>query len=137
MDGPARRDRQRRPLAVAAERDQLVDRLRSLGVRSSEDLKGNREGQALAVELQELTGQIRAMKNEIKLLDQTITRTESGLRRLERRQLIEAGGAKSEKEYDRMIRTALELEEELRGRSGQTAPDPELNAVLDEALRHR
>ena len=135
-----RRARAQHSLArLVSERERLLDRLLSLGVRSSDDLKNNAVALPLADELAELIGQIKAAQQQIERLDVAIAGTESGLRRLERKTLVTTTGSLTEKEHGQMAQTILELKEELRGPDARPGilSDFERDAALNEALRRR
>jgi hypothetical protein len=135
-----RRARAQHALArLVSERDRLLDRLLSLGVRSTDDLKNNAVALPLADELAELTGQIKAAQQQIERLDVAIAGTESGLRRLERKSLVKTTASLDEKELGQMAQSLLELKEELRGPDASPGilSEFERDAALNEALRRR
>ncbi len=124
---------------LVSEQERLLDRLLSLGVRSSDDLKSNTVALALADELAELIGQIKTVQEQVVRLDVAIARIESGLRRLERNKLMQTNGSLAEKELRQMTQTALELKEELRSRGAKPRifSEFERDITLSEALRSR
>ncbi|NLX96624.1 MAG: hypothetical protein GXY83_10645 [Rhodopirellula sp.] len=112
-------------------RDQetLVEQLQRLGVASSADLKNVPEGRPLAEELVEIARQAQGMATEVERLNLAIIEAESKLRRIERREAMQASGLGEEE----MVRTGLELTEKVRAdRSGLEGL--EVNEILGKML---
>ena len=69
--------------AALAERDELAARLRSLGVNSAADLKGNVRGQRVAVNLAKLAAEIDGREQQLADSDTALLRAKSLVRKIE------------------------------------------------------
>ena len=106
-----KRDSMQRILdALCRDQESLVEQLRGLGIDSSADLKNVPDARPLAEELAEVVRQAQGMRNEVARLDFVIIEAESKLRRIERREAMEASGLAEEE----MFRSRLELSEKVR-----------------------
>ena len=97
---------------------------------SVQELRANPVVAVISDELLEIEKQIRVVKVKIKEHDVAIPKLESGLRRLERRKLLQDAGV-TDKEMNDLIATTVELDEKLKSESehGVTS-DIELDKVL-------
>jgi hypothetical protein len=125
-----KRDRTQRILdGLCRDRAALIEQLRRLGVASAADLKNAPEARPLAEELVEVARQAQGIEGEVARLDTAIAEAESNLRRIERREVIEANGwAEAE-----MIRAGLELSAKMstnRDDLRVLAVDETLNEIL-------
>ncbi len=113
----------------------VVQSMRSAGIETADDLKKSPVNEAIADELLEVEKQAKAIRSKVCAHDDAIARLESGLRRLERRKLLEEAGV-SDKELDELVATTLELDETLKGgNGGGAAIGIELEKVVNEALK--
>jgi hypothetical protein len=126
----ARQDEAHRLLeALRRDQDELAERLRRLGVRSSADLRHIPAARPLAEELAEVVHLIRDQQKVAQRLGEATIEAGSRLRRLQRRGVIEPTGD----EEVQFIRTGVELTE--RPWSDQSDPMLlEVDGIVDEML---
>jgi formylglycine-generating enzyme required for sulfatase activity len=115
--------------AAFADRDDLVARLRSVGVNAAVDLKGNIRGQRIAENIAKLATEIGARDRQLTLIDGEILKAKSLVRRMEQEQ---AGISE-----DEMRKLALQLREAEERTDGPSLPITpiDVNAAVENALR--
>jgi len=123
---------------LAADRDQLVVRIRMLGFRGKAEVMADKVGRTLAEELERLSQQITSMKAEVTAMDTVIETSRSRLRSLERQRLIDGTGGSANDTQAAVSEIDHTLAEELR-RSSHATPESELHLdnLLDDVLDAR
>ena len=118
------------------DKQELVAKLRQVGIRSSADLKGKPTAIVHADELHEVAKQIAATKRKLEEREEDIIRMESAVRRLERLRLLKEVG-ESEEEAAELARTIADLDDKLSRASGVKDAGHELKSetILDSELR--
>lgn len=114
-----------------ADRDELVAKLREVGVEKPADLKGNSRGQQLAASLQRLTGEIDGLERTIAAIDKAIVEAQSVVRRLER----ERAGIGDE-EMRKLAEQLREVEERTDGAASLPVTPLDVEAALDRAMKN-
>jgi len=116
------------------DREQAIDRLRSLGISSSSDLSRHPGAKFDAQELTQVVGQIQRLKSVISGYESAIHRVEVVVRRQERNARWEHS-APSDAELDQLSAAFHEAEEELRPQGELSlAEDLRMEQVLDAEL---
>ena len=119
------------PLLEKAEedRDELITKLREIGVNSTADLKGNARGQRLAESVRKLETEIVGLQGQMTLLDTAILDARAFIRRVER----EAAGI-SEKEMRKLDEQLKDIEDRTDGTPLPVTP-LDIDAALEKAFK--
>ncbi len=122
---------------LAADRQVLVDRIRSLGLKDKRELMKNSVGRTLADELEHLARQEAHVQSETSAIESVVERARSVLRRIEREVAIQ--GLSAEAVRNRMSEVDHELQEELRRVTNNPPAGVEvrMDGVLDEVWGNR
>ena len=116
--------------ATIADRGELVTKLRSVGVHSTADLKGNIRGQRLAQEVTKLATEIDGLERQLASIDSELLKAKTIVRRMEREQ---AGLSDDE------MRKLAEQLREAENRTDGVAPAPttplDVDAAVEKALK--
>ncbi len=115
--------------AALADRDELVARLRAIGVNSPADLKGNIRGQRLAENLVKLTNEIEGLERHLAVIDTELLKAKSLVRRLEQEQV-----GLSDAEKQSLLQQLREAEERTNGVPLPTTP-LDVDAAVEKALK--
>ena len=116
------------------DREETIERLRSLGIFSASDLNKHPDAKFDAQELTQIVGQIQQLKGVISDYDSAIHRVDAVVRRQERKAQWEQS-APSESELDQLSAAFREAEEELRPqREFSLVEDLRMEQVLDAEL---
>jgi hypothetical protein len=115
--------------AAFADRDELVARLRALGVNSVADLKGNIRGQRIAENLAKLATEIEGRDRQLAVIDTELLKAKSIVRRMEQEQ---AGLSEAE-----MLSLALQLKEVTDRTDGPSLPltPIDVDSAVEKALK--
>jgi|GEM_PF-3050506 hypothetical protein len=115
--------------AALADRDELVVKLRGLGVNSVTDLKGNIRGQQIAENLAKITAEIEGRDRQLALIDTELLKAKSIVRRMEQEQ---AGLTEEE-----MRSLALQLREveDRTDRSSLPLTPIDVDSAVEKALK--
>ena len=111
------------------DRDELITKLREIGVNSTADLKGNARGQRLAESVQKLETEIAGLQGQITLLDTAIVDARAFIRRVER----EAAGI-SEEEIRKLDEQLRDIEDRTDGTPLPVTP-LDIDAALEKAFK--
>ena len=118
---------------AAADKSELVVRLRQSGVNSSSDLKANPAVRRIAQDLVRLTREIQSLQRDAMRLDEAIGKAESLVRRIEQSQV-----AISSQEFASLTGELLTAAERHDGSASNSSLDPiSLDALLNEALTNK
>ena len=115
--------------AALADRDELAAKLRSVGVNSPADLKGNIRGQRLAENVVKLATEIEGLERQLAVIDTELLKAKSIVRRMEREQ-----AALSEDELRNLAVQLREAEERTDGMPLPVTPF-DVEAAVEKALK--
>lgn len=116
--------------ATLADRDDLVEKLKAIGVKSSADLKGNLRGQRLAENVAKITAEIDGLEKQLVSLDTELLKAKSIVRRMEREQ-----AGLSEEEMRKLSQQLREVEERTDGVSSAPTTPLDVEAALEKAFK--
>jgi hypothetical protein len=112
-----------------ADRDELVAKLRAVGVKTTADLKGNLRGQRLAESIAKIAVEIEGLERHLVLIDSELLKAKSIVRRMEREQ-----AGLTEGEMRKLAEQLREVEERTDG--VVTTPSPlDVDAAVERALK--
>ncbi len=94
---------------------EVIEQLKSIDTPSEKNRSASRASQELAGEVEELERQIRNLQREQDLLQSSIVRAESKLRRIERFELLKQTVVLSDEESRQLAALQLELDSHLQG----------------------
>ncbi len=114
--------------AALVDRDDLAARLRSVGVNSSADLKGNIRGMRLAENVVKIATEIDGLERQLAVMDAELLKAKSIVRRMEREQV-----GLSEDELRKLALQLREAEERTDGIPSPTTP-LDINVAVEKAL---
>ena len=116
--------------ATQIDRDEMVTKLRALGVNSTADLIGNLRGQRLAESIAKIGGEIEGLEKQLAFLDTELLKAKSIVRRMEREQ-----AGLSPDEMRNLAQQLLETEERTVG-IGSTPTTPlDVDVAVEKALK--
>jgi hypothetical protein len=115
--------------SALADRDDLVAKLRDLGVNSSADLKGNIRAQRVAENLAKLTNEVEGLERYLGVIDSELLKAKSIVRRLEQEQ-----AGLSEEEMRTLATQLREVEERTDGTPLPVTP-LDVDAAVEKALK--
>lgn len=115
--------------AAFADRDELVIKLRGLGVNSVTDLKGNIRGQQIAENLAKLTTEIEGRDRQLAVIDTEFLKAKSIVRRMEQEQ-----AGLSEEEMRSLALQLREVEDRTDGYSLLLTP-VDVDSAVEKALK--
>jgi hypothetical protein len=116
--------------ATQADRDDLVAKLRAVGVNTPADLKDNIRGQRLAENLAKIATEIDGMERQLGLLDSETLKAKSIVRRME----MERAGI-SENEMQQLAQQLREVQERTDGVASTPTTPLDVQAALEKALK--
>jgi hypothetical protein len=121
---------------LQSDKEMLIARIKSLGVRSKQELMSHPVGRPLVEELEQLNRQIAKCKGEVQTLEAVIENGKSKLRILERQDTLHST---SDEQFKEISETGHELEAELRSRTGDATPGSEVqqDKMLDELFQDK
>lgn len=115
--------------SALADRDDLARKLRSLGVNSPTDLKGNIRGKRIAENLVKLTTEIERINRHMAVIDTELLKAKSIVRRMEREQ-----ASLSEEELRNLATQLSEAEERTDG-TPLTLTPLDVDSAVEAALK--
>jgi hypothetical protein len=118
-------------IKLDADKAAIVKRLGEMGIKSKDDLKGNKTAQFLAKELAELSQERESIRKNFEEIGFKVTQIGSLLRRLERQASME-GTAISEKELDEML---IDLNDKIDSEQPKAVQSIEVGEILDKELK--
>lgn len=118
--------------AAIADRDELVKKLRSVGVNSTADLKGNVRGQRLAQGIAKLATEIDALERQLASIESEVLKGKTIVRRMEREQ-----ASIPDDEMRKLNEQLREAEERTDGAAPAPITPLDVEAALDKALNRK
>jgi hypothetical protein len=116
--------------AAIADRDELVKKLRSVGVNSTVDLKGNVRGQRLAQGITKLATEIDGLERQLASIESEVLKAKSIVRRMEREQ-----ASISDDEMRKLNEQLREAEERTDGVAPAPTTALDVDAAVEKALK--
>lgn len=113
-----------------ADRDEVVKKLRAVGVNSTADLKGNIRGRRLAENVAKITTEIDGVEKQLVSLDAELLKAKAIVRRMEREQ-----AGLSEAEMRRLSQQLREAEERTDGIASTPTTPLDVDAAVEKALK--
>jgi hypothetical protein len=113
-----------------ADRDDLVTKLRAVGVQTTADLKGNLRGQRLAENITKITTEIEGLEGQLAAIDTVLLKAKSIVRRMEREQ-----AGLSEDEMRKMAEQLREVEERTDGAAAAPTTPLDIDVAVEKALK--
>jgi len=113
-----------------ADRDELVAKLRAVGVESTADLKGNFRGQRLAENVAKIAAEIDGLERQLASIDSELLKAKALVRRMERE---EAGV--SEDDMRRLAEQLKEVEERTDGMAPTPTTPLDVDSAVEKALK--
>lgn len=116
------------------ERDDLLARLRGMGVKSSADLKSNPQARAIAETLQRVVREIVSLQRDATRFGEAISQTKTLLRQIDRAKTLEGAGVNDD-ELAKLSEQTMDL---LGGETASGPADPIRQAdLLDQELQRK
>jgi hypothetical protein len=112
------------------DRDDLVTKLRAVGVQTTADLKGNLRGQRLAENIAKITTEIEGLERQLVSIDSELLKAKSIVRRMEREQ-----AGISEEEMRKLAEQLREVEERTDGVTSTPTTPLDIDAAVEKALK--
>jgi hypothetical protein len=113
-----------------ADRDDLVARLRAVGVTAPSDLKGNVRGQRLAENLAKIDAEIDGLERQLAVTDSELLKAKSIVRRMEREQ-----AGLSEADMRKLAEQLKEVEERTDGAAPNPPTPLDVEAAVEKVLK--